>query len=64
MAYILKIWDFGRLTILGVDKLSDIVAQIIHQCKDFIKNHSKSHLEEQIVEKLTKDNIKNCINYI
>lgn len=58
--YILKIWDFGRSTILGVDKLSDIVAQIIHQCKRFYKEPFQKNpdLEEVIQEKLTKDNIK------
>ena len=58
--YSLKIWDFGRSTILHVDKLSDIIIQIIHQCKRFFKDAFQKNpdLEEQIIDKLNNDNIK------
>ena len=58
--YILKIWDFGRSMILNVDKLNDIIAQIIHQAKRFFKDHFENNpnLEKKIYDKLNSDNIK------
>ena len=58
--YILKIWDFGRSMILGVDDLSEIIKQITHQCKRFYKDYfiKNTNLEEQIAEKLNSSNIK------
>jgi hypothetical protein len=58
--YILKIWDFGRSMILNIDRFSEIVNQIIHQCKRFYKEafQQNTKLENKIIDKLNPTNIK------
>ena len=58
--YILKIWDFGRSMILNIDDFSEIVNQIIHQCKRFYKDSfiQNTKLEKKIIDKLNPNNIK------